>query len=108
MKRKHCCQRMTEAVNHKCEQHSSPFDCPDQLIYYSGRFDEYGIIIHDGGTSYNLIHFCPWCGTKLPPSKRNLWFEELELLGFDDPLEQDIPKEYVTDEWYKNKKKPSN
>lgn len=96
----HCCQRMAEAVNYNCEQHSSPFNCPDHLIYYSDKFDEYGIIVHDGGMSYVLIHHCPWCGTKLPASKRDLWFEEIEALGFDDPLTQDIPEKYQTDKWY--------
>lgn len=103
--KEHCCQKIIETVNHKCEQHSSPFDCPDHLIYYSNRFDEYGIIIHDGGRSYVVIQYCPWCGMKLPESKRDLWFEELELLGFDNPFEQDIPEKYQTDEWYKDKNK---
>ena len=31
----------------------------------------YGLIIHDGGTSAVTIQFCPWCGSKLPASKRD-------------------------------------
>ena len=42
------------------------------MLEYNERFDEYGLIIHDGGSSALLIQFCPWCGTKLPESKRNL------------------------------------
>ncbi len=38
---------MTAAVNYRCEQHPNPFDCPDCLIYYESRFDEYGLIVHD-------------------------------------------------------------
>jgi hypothetical protein len=68
----HCCEAMTKAINHQCDEHESVFDCPDTLIYYSQRFGEYGIIIHDGGTAYRTIEFCPWCGAKLPPSKRDL------------------------------------
>jgi len=34
----------------------------------------------------------------------NLWFEILEQLGFDDPVEQKIPEEFKTDKWYKNRK----
>lgn len=26
---------------------------------------EYGLIVHDGGTSYVAIRFCPWCGVRL-------------------------------------------
>ena len=32
------------------------------------------------------INFCPWCGTQLPESLRDRWFEELELLGKDGIL----------------------
>jgi hypothetical protein len=39
----------------------------------------------------------------LPDSKRDLWFATLEEMGFDDPYEQDIPKEFETDEWLKKR-----
>jgi hypothetical protein len=69
-KSKHCCSAMKERVEYVCEEHSSPFECADNLIYYSQKFDEYGLIIHDGGSSFISINFCPFCGTKLPESKR--------------------------------------
>ena len=101
--KKHCCDRMTEQVTFHCPDHADPFDCPDSLIAYSLKFDECGIIIHDGGTSSSIIDYCPWCGSKLPESKRDLWFKQLEKMGFDNPWEQDIPKEFETDEWLKDK-----
>ncbi|MFP4979358.1 DUF6980 family protein [Paenibacillus sp. CN-4] len=94
-------EQMTDRIHHKCEQHDDPFECPDNVIYYSPRFDEYGLIVHDGGSSYILIEFCPWCGCKLPASKRDLWFDTLDELGFDDPFEQDIPQRFKSDEWYR-------
>lgn len=93
---------MTSALNQRCDMHPDPFDCADNLLYYSSRFDEYGIIIHDGGASSSLIKYCPWCGTKLPESKRDEWFDKLEALGFDHPLLQDIPEEFTTAAWYEN------
>ncbi len=57
---------MTFNTNHTCDKHADPFDCPDSLIYYSERNNEYGIIIHDGGESFVQIMYCPWCGTNLP------------------------------------------
>src|SRR5687768_7293439 len=96
----HCCEQMAETVNYRYSQNTDIFDCPDNIIYYSPRFDEYGIIIHDGGTSYITIKYCCWCGMKLPQSKRDEWFERLCELGFDNPTEQDIPKEFLTSEWY--------
>ena len=31
----------------------------------------YGLIIHDGGESFILIQFCPWCGKKLSHDRRD-------------------------------------
>ncbi len=101
---KHCCEMMSENIELNCDKHNNPFDCADVLIHYSKTFDEYGIIIHDGGSSYVGIDFCPFCGTKLPESKRDLYFSTLEKLGFDNPWEQDIPEEFNSNLWYKNKK----
>jgi hypothetical protein len=56
---------MARAVNYRCDVHQDVFECPDNLIYYSLKLDAYGLIIHDGGTSFSKIDFCPWCGTKL-------------------------------------------
>jgi len=69
--KKHCCAVLETEVTWNCNEHSDPFDCPDHTVYYSSEFNEYGILIHDGGSSYSVIHFCPWCGTKLPTSKRS-------------------------------------
>ena len=94
---------MREQINYKCAEHPEVSECPDKLIDYSPKFDEYGILIHDGGSSSISIEFCPWCGIKLPESKRDLWFDTLEELGFDDPFAQEIPKEFETSEWFANK-----
>ncbi|HZY17518.1 MAG TPA: hypothetical protein VFE82_03505 [Ramlibacter sp.] len=69
---------------------------------YSPKFNEYGLIVHDGGSSAIAIAFCPWCGTKLPASLRERWFEELEAQGFDDPSDQGIPGRYKTDAWWRH------
>lgn len=92
-------------VNIVCEQHEDPFDCPDQLIDYNAKFDEYGLIIHDGGSSSMLISFCPWCGERLPVSKRDLWFDKLEKLGFDNPYDDNIPEEFQSEKWYNHSAK---
>jgi hypothetical protein len=46
-------------------------------IIYAANFGEYGIPVPDGGSSYITLEFCPWCGTKLPPSKRDEYFDRL-------------------------------
>ena len=52
--------------NFHCDEHD-PFACPDRLI--TSVTDEdgrgFGLIIHDGGSSYIRINYCPWCGTEI-------------------------------------------
>jgi predicted RNA-binding Zn-ribbon protein involved in translation (DUF1610 family) len=57
---------MRSNVESRCDQHPNRYDCPDCLIGFSEKWDEYGIIIHDGGGSWVTIQYCPWCGAKLP------------------------------------------
>ena len=98
-----CCDTMRVQLTHECEQHPDPFDCPDVLVVYNAKFDEYGMPIRDGGPSVMSMQFCPWCGTQLPESKRDLWFNTLAALGFDDPSEQPISDEFRSDEWWRNR-----
>ena len=99
---KHCCNEMDQAVIFSCDLHVDICSCPDVLIRYIPKFDEYGIIIKDGGTSIKTIKFCPWCGSELPTSKREVWFSALEKLGFEDPSAQEIPEVFKSDSWYRN------
>lgn len=99
---KHYCQEMEKAVALDCVKHKDIYSCPDVLVRYIPKFDEYGLIIHDGGSAASEIKFCPWCGHRLPESKRDAWFDALEELGFDDPSEQDIPPEFNSDAWHRN------
>lgn len=89
---KHCCESMEDNIGN------------NNLVYYSEIFDEYGLDCVEDGYSYVLIEYCPWCGKKLPKSKREKWFEELEMLGIEDPLcEEGIPEKYKSGEWWKEK-----
>ncbi|MEQ8767395.1 MAG: hypothetical protein RL885_26025 [Planctomycetota bacterium] len=69
------------------------------------RFREIGIDIQDGGTSFLVIQYCPWCGTRLPDSLRDEWFDRLESMGIDTDLafgiDPPIPPEFLTDDWYR-------
>ena len=59
--------------------------------------------ICDGGHSSYNIKFCPFCGEKLPASKRDQWFDELVAMGFDSPLfDDDIPEKYKSVAWREN------
>lgn len=63
-----CCGMMRDNIETECDQHPDPFDCPDSLIHYDPEpsDERYGLIIHDGGSSYIAIRYCPWCGASLP------------------------------------------
>ena len=95
---KYCCDKMKYFVSQN--KNVGDFNS-DDIIYYAPQFDEYGIVIHDSGKSYIKMDYCPWCGRKLPDSKRNLWFDELEKLGIDDPLETKIPDDFISGKWWK-------
>ncbi len=72
--KKYCCDTMRHQVMYRCDQHPNPFDCPDNLIMYSERSDDYALIIHDGmgysTGSLAHIRFCPWCGTDIETTRR--------------------------------------
>lgn len=100
--RPHCCGQMRLAVEERCEQHPNRYDCPDALVDYVEKFDEYGLIVHDGGSSYVVIDYCPWCGAKLPESKRDEWFDRLEAMGLDPGIDdEEIPPEYQSGAWWR-------
>jgi hypothetical protein len=91
---------MRDEVEHRCAEHPDPYDCPDHLARYVPNLDEYGLIVHDGGASYVEIAYCPWCGTRLPRSKRERWWAEMERLGID-PWTETPPPPYQSDAWYR-------
>ncbi len=95
----HCCAAMDTALTYTCSQHENPFDCGDQLLCFDDLFEEYGLIIHDGGSTYVCITHCPWCGTRLPESRRDAYFDELERLGLAI-WRDDLPERYRRPGWW--------
>jgi hypothetical protein len=95
------CVHVAEQVTRTCPEHPDPWDCADIAFVYVPKFDEYGIPVRDGGSSILVMQYCPFCGVKLPDSKKNLWFEELAKLGFDNPSGQEIPEEFKSDSWWR-------
>jgi hypothetical protein len=88
---------MAKSLEFDCAQHIDPFECADALVIYNEIMDEYGIIIHDGSASYILIDHCPWCGTRLPASARDKWFDAVDALDLGDGV--DPPPKYLTSAW---------
>lgn len=85
----HCCLDMLNAV----QDASIP-------LSYNPKFREYGISVLDGGSSYLLIQYCPWCGSKLPSSLREVWFARLDKLGME-PDDASVPQEMLSETWWR-------
>lgn len=105
---KMCCEEMEEKAYYIDQTFTRFEECVEcRMVYYSSKFNEYGLPVYDGEngrvTSYILIQYCPWCGKKLPESRRDEWFDRLEKMGFDTPFEdfEKIPSEFKTSDWWK-------
>ena len=94
-----CCEAMASALAFDCNQHADPFECADHLVVYNEVFDEFGIVVHDGGPSYVLIAHCPWCGTRGPCITSPYQMEPANSAGklrrssgsLAEPLQRDSP-----------------
>lgn len=91
----HCCLTMDTELARK-----------GGLIVYGQRFREYGVKIPKS-TGGMLMDYCMFCGTKLPLSVRDEWFNILEQeYGLERPCSGDkkkVPEEFLTDKWWKNR-----
>lgn len=85
--------------------------CLDDIrvpLEYSPSFREYTIPLK-GRVARQGISFCPWCGVKLPEDLRDEWIDILEKeYGIEDPFfvrmdGGDLPKDFLSDEWWKKR-----
>lgn len=61
-----CCGAMLRATSLDCDRHSSAHECPDVLVLRDVREGgDYGLPVRDGGSSFVVIGYCPWCGADL-------------------------------------------
>jgi hypothetical protein len=95
---------MSAQINdgHCCKEMALHIESGEVAIVYTERYREYGIDYRPGtGGGFQQIHFCPWCGTKLPKSLVDEWFAILDdELGLepDDPA---LPEEMKTSAWWR-------
>jgi hypothetical protein len=95
-------------MSHCCEQMTIQLQDERVPVEYSPKYREYSLRIST--TVEQGIDYCPWCGTKLPESLRDLWFETLEgIMGeaiydiaFDSNRFGEIPKKFQSEEWWAN------
>lgn len=102
----HCCVKMEGAL----EEYGTPLHyLPEKKSYCMDYGTVYKNVETEKGSRVlsEFLNYCPWCGIELPKKLWDEWYDEIERLGFELPLEPDdhdkIPKEYMTDEWWKKK-----
>jgi hypothetical protein len=80
----YCCEQMARQLQHTCEAHSDLRDCPDSLVIHLQDTGQFGLRVHDGGSSFITIRHCPWCGTDLLErvSNRELGPPAVKIAGF--------------------------
>ena len=96
--KQHCCAEMTAQANMSFPYAESPLmGSTDKRIHWSPVFNEYGLICQPSAEVLK-INNCPFCGSLLPKSRRDEWFERLEREGWrtwGDP----IPEGLLCYEW---------
>ena len=91
---------MSNTVSHCCSDMLSLIQDANMPVIYNTKFREYGISVLDGGSSYLLIQYCPWCGKRLPSSLREVWFARLDKLGLE-PGDASVPDAMLSEAWWK-------
>jgi hypothetical protein len=108
-------KKIDEEIEEERRNYKGPYCCltmdaelsrEDALLYYSLRYREYGVKLPKS-TGGMLMDYCMFCGKRLPISVRDEWFGILEKeYGLERPLTGDkkhVPKEFLTDEWWKKR-----
>lgn len=88
--------------NRCCDLLENAIRDPEYPITEIAKFREIGLTILDGGDSVVILAYCPWCGSRLPASLRDQWFNELERRNID-PDGTEIPNQFLTAEWYRDR-----
>jgi hypothetical protein len=83
----HCCLGMAYAISKPL---LTPHQGPNRIVDWIASWSEYRIPVPYDGYASAILRFCPWCGSSLPRSRKEEWYQTLYELGFTDPGEQDI------------------
>jgi hypothetical protein len=80
----------------------TPHQGPNRIVDWHAAHNVYRIPMPYDGYASTVIRYCPWCGSQLPPSRREEWYRVLRSMGYSDPGGDDvIPPEYESDKWWR-------
>ena len=102
-----CCKKMNQKAkllkDETLKDHCVIYDhiWREHAIYFAEDFEQRDRVMCDH------IFYCPFCGTKLPTSLADEWFDTLEReYGIEDPSDEDydrVPLEFRSDAWWKKR-----
>lgn len=97
-----CCNELLEAIN--SDGYLLGYDQVRRTVYfglldYVPALDE---IAYNKGPIQKLV-YCPFCGHKFQKSLWTRWYKELSRFGIESSFDENIPKEFLTDEWWKKR-----
>lgn len=98
----YCCEQLRAQVERRCPEHADLMDCPDAAVVYLGKFDEYVQPAADRESRGEVLTRCPFCGSALPASRRDAWFDALEERGLS-PWGDQLPAEFESDRWWRGR-----
>ena len=104
----YCCQKIsTKLVNYKNKE------TEDHVILYEEIWRDFfahcekPTLPPEENDWLSEISYCPFCGTKLPSSLADKWFDVLEEeYGITDPQNTEydkVPPEFRTGKWWKKR-----
>jgi hypothetical protein len=96
----HCCLDMAWFISGPVEDRHQG---PNVVMLYIEIHREYRINMPRNGYRSTIIRFCPWCGQHLPKPLTKLWYDMLNSLGYADPGNDELPEEFNTDRWWKER-----
>lgn len=96
----HCCLEMAFAIS---QPTLTPHQGPNRIVDWIDSWNEYRIPVPYDGYSSTLIWHCPWGGRRLPESRQTEWYDTLHSMGYTDPSEQDLPEEFNSDRWWRER-----
>ena len=115
MNREEMLKKIREEVAEERRNYKGPHCCltlecglssDARVLSYNPKYREYGIKIQKSSRNIKMS-YCICCGKKLPSSLRIKWADTLMIEHkISDPMYRDkkkIPKEFITDEWWKNR-----
>jgi hypothetical protein len=86
---------------HACDGMALALEDPRVPLEYLPEYREYGLRVA-GSPAFQIIEHCPWCGSALPPSLRDEYFDRLDAMGME-PGDADVPADFASDAWWKRR-----